>query len=179
MSHYHQHKKHYGNVIMEQKVPVIFVNLVLSSLSCMYRTTVCVVQFTLSSLRLVSASYALPVSALPRREEVPPSDARVAAERPGVAQREDGCKRTVPKNPGQKTTQTNTTQLRHVVQRHRLTLQMIVSYSNPVEASLSRFNTLDKLAHSLYRLRYKSHDALLFTCCCSYTLCYQLIYRSM
>lgn len=48
------------------------------------------------------------MSVLPRREEVPPSDARVAAERPGVAQREDGCERTVPKNPSQKTTQTNT-----------------------------------------------------------------------
>lgn len=32
------------------------------------------------------------MSALPRRDEVPPSDARVAAERPGVAQREDGWK---------------------------------------------------------------------------------------
>lgn len=49
-------------------------------------------RLTLISLRLVSVSYTtLPASALPRRDEVPPSDANVAAERPGVAQREDGC----------------------------------------------------------------------------------------
>lgn len=33
----------------------------------------------------------LPASALPLRDEVPPSDANVAGERPGVVQREDGC----------------------------------------------------------------------------------------
>lgn len=52
--------------------------------------TLWVESLTLSSLRLVSGSYMLPVSVLPRRDEVPPSDANVAAERPGVAQREDG-----------------------------------------------------------------------------------------
>ena len=45
---------------------------------------------TLSSLRLESGSTTLPVSALPRREEVPPREARVAADRPGVVQRDDG-----------------------------------------------------------------------------------------
>lgn len=50
-----------------------------------------IARLTLISLRLVSVSYTtLPPSVLPLRDEVPPSDANVAAERPGVAQREDG-----------------------------------------------------------------------------------------
>lgn len=32
----------------------------------------------------------LPVSVLPRRDDVPPSEAKEAADRPGVVQREDG-----------------------------------------------------------------------------------------
>lgn len=42
------------------------------------------------------------MSALPRRDEVPPSDASVAAERPGVAQREDGCGHKALENPSKK-----------------------------------------------------------------------------
>lgn len=49
---------------------------------------------TFNSLREESASIMrLPASPLPRLEEVPPRDARAAADRVGVAFRDDGCRK--------------------------------------------------------------------------------------
>lgn len=69
---------------------------------------------TLSSLRLVSGSYVLPASALPLLDEVPPSEARVAGDRPGVVQRDDGW--------GRQNKSTDETQLHRITRLQRRTL---------------------------------------------------------
>lgn len=62
------------------------------------------------------------MSVLPLRDEVPPSDASVAAERPGVAQREDGWQHNTMR---QKLGQRGATQLHAVIQHGHVIPQVI------------------------------------------------------
>jgi len=71
---------------------------------------------------LASGSLMLPASTLPRRDGVPPSEARVAAERLGVVQRDDGWGGTQ-EGPGSTSSTTTTTTTSRTQHNNNITRQ--------------------------------------------------------